>query len=446
MNEFDRRQLLTSTVLAVSAGLLGCAGTKSATIAAPAVPQYVTRLGKSLQLGGKTYTFAGANIWYGAYLGADAPYGNRARLKRELDRLKAMGVTNLRILASAEEGRLRNSIKPGFRTKTGWNETLFGGLDFVMAEVANRDMKAVLYLTNFWEWSGGMMTYLDYTTGNIIDMGDPAHPWPAFADRNADFYRNAKAVALYHDHVRQLVSRTNSVTGKAYRDDPAIMAWQLCNEPRPGGSDAVIAKSLPDYYVWIRSTAKLIRSIDSNHLVSLGHEGTIAANGREDVFVDAHKDIDYLTVHIWPLNWGWVNGKDLPGTWVAGSIKIRDYLDTHVRLATQIGKPLVIEEFGFPRDGEGYDPDVTTEYRGRYYKMIYDVAEASVASGGPVAGTNFWAWNGEARAAHSDYRFKDGDLQYMGDPPHEPQGWYGNFDTDTAMLDLIRAHAARVNG
>lgn len=398
-----------------------------------------------LRLGGQPYRFAGANIWYGAYLGADAPYGNRTRLGRELDRLKALGITNLRILASAEEGRLRNSIKPGFRTSNGWNDRLFDGLDYCMAEVAKRGLKAVLYLTNFWEWSGGMMTYLDYATGSIIDMGDPAHPWPAFADRNAEFYRNEKAVAMYHDHVRYLVGRTNSVTGKPYRDDPAIMAWQLCNEPRPGGSDSVIAKSLADYYAWISSTARLIRSIDANHLVSLGHEGTIAANGREDVFVDAHADIDYVTAHIWPLNWGWVNGKDLAGTWQEGSKKIQDYLDTHVRLANAMNKPLVIEEFGFPRDGEAYDPASTTEYRERYYKMIYDVAESSLATGGPVVGTNFWAWNGEARAEHSDYRFKEGDLQYMGDPPHEPQGWYGNFNTDTPMLELIGRHASRVS-
>lgn len=444
MNAIDRRSLLAGAALLSGSAITSCARSTSLSQIPVAASQFITREGTSLKLGGKAYRFAGANIWYGAYLGADAPYGNRARLGRELDRLKALGITNLRILASAEEGRLRNSIKPGFRTKDRWNETLFSGLDYCLAEVAKRDMRAVLYLTNFWEWSGGMMTYLDYATGSFVDMGDPAHPWPAFADHNTDFYRNARAVAMYHDHVRRLVSRTNSVTGKRYRDDPAIMAWQLCNEPRPGGSDAVIAKSLPDYYAWISSTAKLIRSVDSNHLVSLGHEGTIAANGREDVFIDAHAEIDYVTAHIWPLNWGWVNGKDLAGTWVAGSKKVQDYLDTHVRLAKAIGKPLVIEEFGFPRDGEAYGPAATTEYRERYYKMIYDVTETSIASGGPVAGTNFWAWNGEARAAHADYRFKEGDLQYMGDPPHEPQGWYGNFDSDKAMHKLISSHAARI--
>ena len=58
-------------------------------------------------------------------------------------------------------------------------------------------------------------------------------------------------------------------------------------------------------------------------------------------------------------------------------------------------------------------------------------------------GSNFWAWNGEARAAHPDARFRDGDLAYMGDPPHEPQGWYGLFDGDASTLALVRAHAAK---
>jgi mannan endo-1,4-beta-mannosidase len=56
-------------------------------------------------------------------------------------------------------------------------------------------------------------------------------------------------------------------------------------------------------------------------------------------------------------------------------------------------------------------------------------------------GSNFWAWNGEARAAHPDYRFRDGDRAYMGDPPHEPQGWYGLFDNDESTLALVRMHA-----
>jgi mannan endo-1,4-beta-mannosidase len=238
-----------------------------------------------------------------------------------------------------------------------------------------------------------------------------------------------------------LVGRRNSVTALAYRDDPTLMAWQLANEPRPGVSPAVMQAILPAYYKWIDDSAALIRSLDPNHLVSLGMEGTIATNGDTGIVARAHQNIDYMTAHVWPLNWGWVDGKNLAGTWDAGKAKVLDYIDTHVRLAREAGKPLVFEEFGFPRDGELYDPSVPTSFRQRYYRLIYAAAEASLAAGGPVQGTNFWAWNGEARAQHADHRFHAGDTQYMGDPPHEPQGWYGNFDSDAAMLAIVRDHA-----
>ncbi len=110
-----------------------------------------------------------------------------------------------------------------------------------------------------------------------------------------------------------------------------------------------------------------------------------------------------------------MNGKDLSGTWESGSAKIAAYLKTHERIAATLQKPLILEEFGFPRDGELYDPSVGTRFRERYYGMIYRAVEESLAEDGPICGSNFWAWNGEARAAHADYRFEDGDREYMGD-------------------------------
>ena len=150
---------------------------------------------------------------------------------------------------------------------------------------------------------------------------------------------------------------------------------------------------------WIDQTAALIRTLDGNHLVSLGHEGTQGANGSEDIVRRAHQNIDYLTAHIWPLNWGWVSGQDLAGTWAEGSAKVRAYLAAHERLASELGKPLLFEEFGFPRDGESYAPEATTAFRDQYYRLIYGAVERSWETGGPVMGSNFWAWNGEARTA-----------------------------------------------
>ena len=436
----DRRTALAG----LAGGLAFLATGGCATTAAPAPRAFVARDGTRLLRGAAPYRIAGANLWYAAWLGAVAAYGNRARLTRELDRLQALGLNNLRIMAAAEEGPLDHSIKPGFSRPDGsLNPELLAGLDFALAEIARRGMTAVVCLGNFWEWSGGIATWLYRVTGEFTNMGDPAHPWPEFPDATSRFYGNPAAVALYHGYVRTIVTRTNSLTGLRYADDPAIMSWQLANEPRPGGSTPVVERNRDAYYAWIDGTAALIRSLDPNHLVSLGHEGTQGANGSEDIVRRAHRDIDYLTAHIWPLNWGWVDGKDLAGTWDAGSAKVADYLAAHERLASELGKPLLFEEFGFPRDGEVYAPGTATTFRERYYRQIYAAVEGSWASGGPVMGSNFWAWNGEARAAHPDARFRDGDLAYMGDPPHEPQGWYGLFDGDASTLALVRAHAAK---
>jgi mannan endo-1,4-beta-mannosidase len=35
-----------------------------------------------------------------------------------------------------------------------------------------------------------------------------------------------------------------------------------------------------------------------------------------------------------------------------------------------------------------------------------------------------------------------GDVSYVGDPPHEPQGWYSVFDADQSTIALISAHAS----
>jgi mannan endo-1,4-beta-mannosidase len=431
----DRRSLLGGIG---AASLAGCA-----TVPPGDSDRFVRRAGMGFSRGGRPYRYAGANAWYLAWLGSDTKYGDRGRLGRELDRLHAIGVRNVRLLGGAEESPVENSIKPAFEVRDGTlNTALLDGLDVAMAELGKRDMTAVLYLTNFWEWSGGMMSRLYWETGRYRNMNDPADPWPAFPDAASAFYADAAAVARFFGYVRMLVGRTNTVTGIAYRDDPALMAWQLANEPRPGVSPAVMRAVLPAYYQWIDDSAALIRSLDPNHLVSLGMEGTVATDGMTGIVARAHQNIDYMTAHIWPLNWGWVDGKNLAGTWDSGKARVVDYIDTHVRLARDAKKPLVFEEFGFPRDGELYDPEVPTTFRRRYYRLIYGAAEASLAGQGPVQGTNFWAWNGEARAQHADHRFVAGsDTQYMGDPPHEPQGWYGNFDSDGEILAIVREHA-----
>jgi mannan endo-1,4-beta-mannosidase len=409
---------------------------------------FVKVQGHQLVLGGRPYRFAGTNLWYGAYLGSAGPLGDRDRLKRELDILHGLGLDNLRVLGSGEDSPLKNSLKPAFRgPKPPYNEELLAGLDFLLAEMAKRGMKAVIYLNNFWEWSGGMVTYQYWTNGgHYMDLNDPAHPWPQFADFSAQFYVSPKAIALYDAYIAALVGRTNTVTGRPYRDDPAIMAWQLANEPRPGGT----ASKAPfkAFYDWIARTADFIKKRDPNHLVSSGNEGVKGCLESENCVVKANRPagIDYLTFHLWPLNWSWVDAANLAGTYAGCEAKSRDYIATHLKIAAQLGKPAVIEEFGFVRDGGLYAPGVPTTYRDRFYAMVFGMVEDSVRKGGPFAGSNFWAWGGAGRALHPDFMMRPGDTSYVGDPPQEPQGRNSVFDSDTSTLAIIRAHAAKLKG
>ena len=440
----SRRDLIAAAPLTLAAFPALAAAKKP-----PAPPKgFVTVKDGRLQLDGKPYRFVGANLWYGAWLGSTGPTGDRERLKRELDRLKALGVTNLRVLGAGERSPAKAAVSPTVQEQPGvYDQDLLRGLDVLLAEMAHRDMKAVIYVNNFWDWSGGMPAYLNWVgNGPWFQQGDPSHPWPEYADYAARFYGDAKANALFRRYLLSLVGRVNTVTHRAYRDDPTIMAWQLANEPRPGGTEANLEKLLPPYLHWISETSTIIKTLDVKHLVCTGSEGSMGCLRSEACVVEAHKPatIDYLTLHVWPNNWGWIDPKDQPATYAQGEARCRDYVTRHIALAKQLGKPLVIEEFGLIREARAFAPASATADKDRFYRTLYGLALDDMKAGGPTAGTNFWAWNGEGRAQHPDAWFVAGDKSFVGDPPQEEQGLYGVFDTDASTLAVIAEHAAAV--
>jgi mannan endo-1,4-beta-mannosidase len=292
-----------------------------------------------------------------------------------------------------------------------------------------------------------MMTYLYWTNGGrYVNMNDPTHPWPEFPDMSSEFYGDAAAVRMFDDYVRAVVGRRNTVTGRLYRDDPAILSWQLANEPRPGGSDAAGRRHMKAYLAWIDGTARLIKSLDPNHMVSTGSEGTMGCINSEQCVIDAHSSpaVDYVNAHVWPQNWGWADPKNLAGTWPTVEKNTRDYIAQQIGIAKRLNKPLVIEEFGMPRDGGSFEPGTPTTFKDRFYQLIYSTVLDSVRSGAALQGCNFWGWGGEGRAQHPDHHFVRGDTSYVGDPPHEPQGWYSVFDVDKSTQAVIRDYAAAV--
>ena len=398
---------------------------------------------KQFYIDDKPYRYVGANMWYAAYLGStEKDIGDRSRLLKELDLLKEHGVDNLRILGAAETSPLLNSMRPAISNKGAvTREDILIGLDFALSEMAKRDMKAIIYLNNFWEWSGGMATYLYWADGEIVDMADPEKPWPAFALFTSQFYSNEKAVAMFEEYAETLLTRRNSITGKLYRDDPTIMSWQLANEPRPGDGQ-VSRTNLPAYQKWISGTAAMIKSMAPKQLVSVGSEGTMGCLEMPACFMDAHENghIDYATFHMWLKNWGWYDASDPQGTFQSALKKAENYVAEHVSYAEQLNMPIVLEEFGLERDGGAFLPGSSVDYRNQYFKFVFSLIESNAPQNGPLIGSNFWSWGGFGKASHDDSNWRTGDKSYVGDPPQEPQGLNSVFASDLETLAILKQH------
>jgi mannan endo-1,4-beta-mannosidase len=437
------KQVLAALALAGLAGL--AAGAAAAPLGAAERSEFVSVKQTHFMRKGQTYYVAGANFWYGGYLGSPSGVGKRARLRKELDGMKALGINNLRVLAVSENTAMRSAVRPATITAPGkYDEDLLAGLDFLVDELGKRDMTVVLYLNNFWQWSGGMTQYLNWFEGTAALDPNLSGDYDGYMARTARFYTSKGAQKEYRATIAKIVQRVNTINGKAYRDDPAIMAWQLANEPRPGNGKAG-AREKSAYSAWIAASARYIHELDRKHLVSSGSEGLAGSAQDAALFKAAHssKHIDYLTCHLWPKNWGWFDSKKPAASWDGAMAKSRAYLNAHIDLANTLGKPIVLEEFGLDRDGASFDIKAGTAVRDRFYGEIFDLIGRRAANGDPIAGWNFWAWGGAGRAANADYWWKPGD-DFTGDPPQEEQGLYSVFDTDASSLALIKDHAGKL--
>ena len=364
---------------------------------------------------GKPYHYVGANFWYGAVLGSKGQGGDRARLAKELDFLKSIGVDNLRVLV---------------------------GSDGLQAE-------DVLYLNNSWEWSGGYGQYLEWA-----GEGECPHPseagYSAFMKHVAGFATNKKAQNLFYKHVKNIMKRTNRYTGVKYVDDPTIMSWQIGNEPRAFTKDYSVdqAPQRAAFAAWLAKTSKLMKKLDKNHMVSTGSEGKHGCEEDMALFekVHADKNVDYICIHIWPFNWGWIKAEkdgngNVPGAkggWIgaeAAKDSTKAYLDEALVVAKRLQKPIVIEEFGFPRDHGAYAIGSETTARDSYYKCVFDLVKDP--SRPLVAGCNFWAWGGWAKPTHEIWKPYD---PYTGDPAQEAQGLNSVFVSDKTVWVIKKAN------
>ena len=353
--------------------------------------------------------------------------------------MKANGIDNLRILVGGEgENGLLGKIEPNLQPKPGeYNDDVLAGLDFLMMELGKREMTAVLYFNNAWEWSGGYTQYVAWANNEPV-LVPRVDGWFSYNTFAGEFVRNERAKELFYDHVRFIVSRTNRYTGLKYIDDPAIFSWQISNEPRAFSSRDVDNKEA--FAQWIEASAKLIRSLDPNHMISTGSEGFYGCEWDMDLCERIHAidEVSYINCHVWPYNWKWMRGDAMREDFKQSCENTEEYINMHLELGNKIGKPVVVEEFGMPRDNMDFHKGSPVTCRDMYYTFVFDLIVKARQKGGVFAGCNFWSWGGFAETNVEDHEYWAKGDDYTGDPAQEQQGLNSIFVEDESTMSIIR--------
>jgi mannan endo-1,4-beta-mannosidase len=225
------------------------------------------------------------------------------------------------------------------------------------------------------------------------------------------FYTVPKIKDAFKRYVKAFVTR--------YKDSPAIMAWELANEPRCG-ADGVrnlprSSNCTPEVLgAWIAEMSGYIKSLDRRHLVTWGGEGGFnrpssddwAYNGSDGGDFDhelALDTIDFGVFHSYPDWWSktvaWTN----------------QWIKDHAESGRRANKPVVHEEYGW------LTPEARLEYLGR----VENATRVEVLGGWQkiaveekLAGSMYWQFG------FSNYSYgrnhNDGFTIYLDDAEAQP--------------------------
>jgi mannan endo-1,4-beta-mannosidase len=292
---------------------------------------FVERRDRGFVLNGESFRVAGANNYYLGFV-------TRPAIESVLDLAVSMGLNTLRIWGFFEQMPGSNVYFHFFNPARGVPDFKdgpdgLGRLDQAVYLAEQRGLRLILPLTDFWPNLGGMQSYCD---------------WFGLGGRD-QFYRDGRCRAAYWQWVEQLLLRRNSLTGRFYIDEPAILAWELANEPRcenPNGSR--IADGEDVLLSWIWEMATLIRSKDPNHLIAIGDEGYFHRSGAggNGLYNGVHGTNFERFLGVGPIDFGTFH---MYGD-MAGSADLRTFggmwIGDHVAAAGRANKPALLEEFG----------------------------------------------------------------------------------------------------
>lgn len=269
---------------------------------------YITKNGTKLTDGSTNFVVRGVNSY-------DLAYEDKTSIDASFRELQSIGVNTVRFWLFGDGN------SEGFQPSAGViSEQRFETTDYIFAEAHRYHLRLIPTLVNNWEDYGGMDQYLTW-----VGLS---------ANNHDDFYTNQEAVQLYENYINHVLSRYNSLSGTTYATDPAILAWDIANEPR--------SNDIPPVATWIDTIVHYTKSIDPNHLVTVSLDGSMLQNS--EALLCKSSAIDFCSVHIYPQK---QNDPTQDFTSLSQETK---QLAIYKTTANHLQKPVIISEIGIPKD------------------------------------------------------------------------------------------------
>lgn len=239
-----------------------------------AFDQFVTASSDRLMEGGEVFRFVSFNIPNLHLVEDNMAFAernpwrlpDRFEVEDALKSVRQAGGTVVRtyvlsvVRTNDPAGVPRHVLGPG-----RFNEEAFRALDLVLDVAHRTGVRVILPLVDNWSWWGGAAEYAGF-------LGKPK---TAFWDDPAVLNEFKKTVAF-------VVQRVNTITGRRYGDDPAILGWETGNELES-----------PD--AWTRQVAVYLKSLGVRQLVIDGYHSTKI---RDESL--AMPEVDVVTTHHYP--------------------------------------------------------------------------------------------------------------------------------------------------
>ncbi|KAG0502766.1 hypothetical protein HPP92_002838 [Vanilla planifolia] len=221
----------------------------------------VTRKENQFVVGGKPFYVNGFNTYWLMLLALDS--STRVKVTQTFEQASAVGLTVCRTWAfnDGDGEPCRYHLLFMMNKSSRWYRSHFKeALDFVVSEAKKYKVRLILCLANNWEAYGGKAQYVKWANAAGLNLTS-----------DDDFFSDPTVIGYYKDYVKAILTRTNTLTNITYKDDPTIFAWELMNEPRcPSDPSGNRLQS------WIQEMAFYVKSIDPNHLLEVGLEGSTA--------------------------------------------------------------------------------------------------------------------------------------------------------------------------